>query len=79
MRKIMVIAMSLLVISLTGCSEIELVPTTITKLNGELVEIQGDNMYSEWVDSVTGVHYFHTYRGGLTPRYNADGTLMTDK
>ena len=36
-------------------------------------------MYSEWVDSVTGVHYFHTYRGGLTPRYNADGTLMTDK
>ena len=49
------------------------------KKQSELVEIQDDNMYSEWVDSVTGVHYFHTYRGGLTPRYNADGTLMTDK
>jgi uncharacterized protein YceK len=51
MRKIMVIVMLLMVILLTGCSQIELALITVTKLNGELVEIQWDNMYSEWVDS----------------------------
>ena len=63
MRKIMVIVMLLMVILLTGCSQIELALITVTKLNGELVEIQWDNMYSEWVNDVFGkILHINRYR-----------------
>lgn len=37
-----------------------------------------DRTVTEYIDGETGVHYFYTFYGGLTPRYNADGSLMTD-
>lgn len=32
----------------------------------------------EYKDTQTGVHYFFNYRGGMCPRYNANGTLYAD-
>ena len=36
------------------------------------------NYISEYRDKETGVHYFYTYKGGLTVRINADGTPYVD-
>lgn len=33
---------------------------------------------SEYRDKETGVHYFYSYKGGLTVRINADGTPYVD-
>ena len=33
---------------------------------------------AEYRDKETGVHYFYTYKGGLTVRINADGTPYVD-
>lgn len=33
---------------------------------------------AEYKDTQTGVHYFFNYRGGMCPRYNANGTLYAD-
>lgn len=33
---------------------------------------------AEYKDTQTGVHYFFNYRGGICPRYNANGTLYAD-
>ena len=41
----------------------------------------GDTAYGhikEYRDNVTGVHYFVYGLGGITVRYNADGTIFTD-
>ena len=41
----------------------------------------GDTAYGnikEYRDNVTGVHYFVYGRGGITVRYNTDGTIFTD-
>ena len=48
------------------------------EVQGQLKCIVGNNICSEWVDTVTGVHYYYTYRGGLELRVNADGTPYTD-
>ena len=38
-----------------------------------------DNYITELRDSDTGVHYFVYHgRGGMYPRFNADGTLYVD-
>lgn len=49
-----------------------------TQVQGQLKCIAGNYTCSEWVDTVTGVHYYHTYNGGLELRVNADGTPYTD-
>lgn len=49
-----------------------------TQVRGQLKCISGNEICSEWVDTVTGVHYYYTYRGGLELRVNADGTPYTD-
>lgn len=49
-----------------------------TEVQGQLKCIAGNSTCSEWVDTVTGVHYYYTYRGGLELRVNADGTPYTD-
>lgn len=37
-----------------------------------------DGNIDEYRDNVTGVHYFVYGLGGITVRYNADGTIFTD-
>jgi hypothetical protein len=74
--------------SITGCSEeAEALadeyynPNSIageTEIQEQLKCIAGNNICSEWVDTVTGVHYYYTYKGGLELRVNADGTPYTD-
>ena len=62
---------------ITGCSATG-DATGETQVQGQLKCIAGNNMCSEWVDTVTGVHYYYTNRGGLELRVNADGTPYTD-
>ena len=41
----------------------------------------GDSRIELWTDTETGVEYVifsSVYKGGICPRYNADGTLMID-
>lgn len=82
MKKIVIFALCILVaVSVTGCG------TTNTdrfhesivgeiQCDGKLRCISGDGICSEWIDTETGVHYFYCQLGGLTPRLNADGTIM---
>lgn len=71
---------SMVVFSMAGCK-----PTgTETSASGTTSKIYNSDIY-EFVDPDTGVHYWiysHTdgYRGmgGMTPRLNADGSVMTD-
>lgn len=38
-----------------------------------------DDSITEYIDTETGVHYLlHVDTGGITPRYNHDGSIMTD-
>lgn len=76
------------VFSITGCSgevgasaDNYYEPDSIvgeTQVQGQLKCISGNKACSEWVDTVTRVHYYYTYRGGLELRVNADGTPYTD-
>lgn len=68
---------------MTGCGENEEKPDYKEKSNKQLEIIQeyqlGDGMrYYELIDTETGVHYFGTPRGSVTPRYKADGTPYCD-
>lgn len=76
-------------LSITGCSgetesstdDYYYEPNSIageTEVRGQLKCIAGNSICSEWVDTVTGVHYYYTYKGGLELRVNADGTPYTD-
>lgn len=71
----------LLCTALVGCN----VSETETTGNASITEINGSNIY-EFVDQDTGVHYliyscklFNAGMGGITPRLNPDGTVMTTK
>lgn len=46
------------------------------QVEGKLKCIAGNQICSEWIDTETGVHYFYTPEGGLTPRYNSIGEVM---
>ena len=38
-----------------------------------------DDSITEYIDTETGVHYLlHIDTGGITPRYNHDGSIMID-
>ena len=87
MKKTVFITLILVVltISLTACSaeEFEIVENRSvvgeTQADGKLRAIAGNSLCSEWVDTETGVHYFYTYIGGLTPRLLPDGTPMAEE
>lgn len=67
---------------LLGCS----VPHgTQTSNEGNTSKINNDDIY-EFIDPDTGVHYWiyshsggYCGMGGITPRLNSDGTIMTTK
>lgn len=67
-----------LLVSLVGCEEIK---------NNRIKEIKFEVIHNEkWVnvlvDKETGVEYIFYdggYNGGLSPRYNADGTLKINE
>ena len=59
---------------LMGCALDE--PSNVSDIEGD-----GTDSVVDYVDPTTGVHYllFIGYnRGGMSVRYNADGTIMTD-
>ena len=68
--------------SLTGCA----IPKgTETSNSGSTTKIHNRDFY-EFIDPDTGVHYWvyshaagYTSMGGMTPRLNSDGTVMTTK
>jgi lipoprotein len=71
----------LLCTALVGCSVSEIETTD----NASITEIRNPSIY-EFVDKDTGVHYWiYSQRltkggmGGITPRLNSDGTVMTTK
>jgi hypothetical protein len=76
MKKIVAFLMvAILLLCLTGCNFLETETTDIQQTLRQDIEI--------WTDEETGVQYI-IYRsggyggvGGITPRYNADGTLYT--
>jgi hypothetical protein len=50
--------------------------------NSEANEVKPSGCYSIYVDEDTGVNYIFYksgYGGGLSPRYNADGTLYVSE
>ena len=68
----------LLCTALVGCSVSETNNASITEINGSDIR--------EFVDQDTGVHYLiyscklsNAGMGGITPRLNPDGTVMTTK
>lgn len=69
MKKILVL-IGVVSLLLTGCS------STVAEYK-EGTGVFGDTYYT-YVDSDTGVNYVvfvSGYKGGICPRYNADGTL----
>jgi len=71
----------LLCTALVGCSVSEIETTD----NASITEIRNPSIY-EFVDQDTGVHYLiyscklsNAGMGGITPRLNPDGTVMTTK
>lgn len=81
-----VISMGLPVFILAACDKPEQQETNeeIERISEGIREEKAEIM--EYIDNETGVHYL-IYResvykgasGGITPRYNADGSLYTDK
>lgn len=49
------------------------------QISGKFRCIDGNAVCSEWVDTETGVHYFYTYSGGLTPRLLPDGSPVVEE
>lgn len=66
-----VIVIAIIVIaSCTGCA---------TNNTNKVRETSNSSIVEDFVDPKTGVHYLlfeRRYRGGITPRLNADGTIM---
>ena len=75
MKKIVLVLICVFVLLTAGC---------VTDLGGAANSIKSDTgMIVVYVDEDTGVNYLTCYRsyangigGGMSPRYNADGTLM---
>ena len=82
-KKLMLFAATLvLMFSLVGCS---MPKGTETSNSGSTSKIYNSDVY-EFVDPDTGVHYWiysscmgYAGMGGMTPRLNSDGSVMTDK
>ena len=82
-KKLMVfLTATILMFSLVGCSVPE---GTETSDSGTTSKIYNSDVY-EFVDPDTGVHYWiyshgaaYQGMGGMTPRLNSDGSVMTDK
>ena len=51
--------------------------TAVTKITTK--QIDKTPIMKKYVDEETGVHYLITPAGGITPRLNADGSIMKDK
>lgn len=50
---------------------------TLTGCDAEATDNIDIGVY-EWIDPDTQVHYIHNSAGGVSVRYNADGTIMHD-
>jgi hypothetical protein len=71
------------VLTFTGCAKIseKAENTEENKYGADALECLTSENYAyiaEYRDKETGVHYFYTYKGGLTVRINADGTPYVD-
>lgn len=67
---------AVLILSTSGCS---MVPLADDYGDLERVEVVEDSTNVTILrDRETGVLYMSVYRGGVTPLYNADGTLCTE-
>ena len=82
-KKFMLFALATtLMFSLVGCGNPK---GTETINSGTTSKIYNDDVY-EFVDPDTGVHYWiyshkvsYCGMGGMTPRLNSDGSVMTNK
>lgn len=72
-----------IIIVLAGCDSTDYSlkgeGTEESQVEGKLIKVAGNNVCSEWVDMETGVHYFYTYKGGLSVRYNEKGEVMRNE
>ena len=71
MKKVLILVMCLvMVLVMMGCGD------------SEPNEVNASGLYAIYVDEDTGVNYIFYksgYGGGLSPRYNADGTLYVSE
>ena len=79
---IAVVAIAFSAITIAGCSNRSDETSTKTSLI-HIEEFTSSTGIGEYIDPETKVHYLVTYYQGtkmssITPRLNADGTLMTD-
>lgn len=63
---------------LTGCVEGEQIENT-DKIEYSILLNEGSCFVYTFKDEETGVWYISTYKGGLAPRLNADGTLYVSE
>ena len=75
---LVLIFLALIVVFLQACDNFEYKTNRSSNKQIELKFIKGNRTLKEYVDTETGVHYFYTLYGSLTPRYNIDGTLYKD-
>lgn len=84
-KKIVMLAVTVLMVLAIGCSPTEEVHGSVSASTFELEFVATSHDVNEYRDTETGVHYL-IYRnasgyagmGGICPRYNADGTLYVD-
>lgn len=85
MKRIKVLAAIVIITILTfaGCAKMSEKAENVeeNKYGANALECLTSDNYaytSEYRDKETGVHYFYSYKGGLTVRINADGTPYVD-
>lgn len=85
MKRIKVLAAIAIITALAfaGCAKTSVEAENVeeNKYGADALECLVSENYayiSEYRDKETGVHYFYTYKGGLTVRINADGTPYVD-
>ena len=69
------------ILFLTGCSTTIITPIDTNGKN-DTYYIQDSSMYDFYVDKETCIEYIifsGSYKGGITPRLNRDGTLLLNK
>lgn len=77
-KKILVMGLALILsMGFAGCS----LPEEESSDKSNVFTINVGHRLEEYIDSETGVHYIKPVSSGsgLTPRLNADGTVMVDK
>lgn len=82
MKRKKMIVLAALILALVGCGPAAAASKDNTQSGFEMDLIDSEGAFDLYQDRETGVQYivyWHGYRFGIAPRYNADGTLYCGK